>query len=102
MKQNTKQYPAILDPSRVGTYDPLAKAGGGYVWDEVLEYRVWCSPHRGAPDEEEGSDYYHAFASYEEALAFSRRTKGAEEPLALVLQRESIIEPKPGQYVHIK
>jgi hypothetical protein len=22
----------------------LARAGGGYVWDEVLEYRVWCLP----------------------------------------------------------
>ena len=102
MKQNTKQYPAVLDPSRVGTYDPLAKAGGGYVWDEVLEYRAWCNPIRGAPVEAAGDPYYHAFATYEEALTFSRRTKGAEVPLALILQRESILEPKPGQYRHMK
>ena len=33
-------YPDVLDPNRVGKYAALAKAGGGYVWDAVLEYRV--------------------------------------------------------------
>lgn len=51
----------------VRTYPASAKAGGGYVWDEVLEYRVWCHPERGAPDEADGSDYYYAFATYEDA-----------------------------------
>jgi len=96
------QYPAVLDPNAVGEYSASAFAGGGYVWDEVLEYRVWCHPERGAPDEAEGSDYYYPFASYAEALDFSRRTKGAEEPLALVLQREYISEPQRGVYVHVK
>jgi hypothetical protein len=96
------RYPAVLDPNAVGEYSASAFAGGGYVWDEVLEYRVWCHPERGAPDEAEGSDYYYPFASYAEALDFSRRTKGAEEPLALVLQREYISEPQPGVYVHVK
>jgi hypothetical protein len=95
-------YPAVVDPERVGTYDPLAKSGGGLVWDEVLEYRVWCHPERGAPDADDGSDYYDAFATYEEALAFANETPGAEEPLALVLQRESIDEPRPGHYVHVR
>jgi hypothetical protein len=48
--------PAVLDVSKVGEYPALSKAGGGHVWDEVLEYRVWCHPERGAPDEFEGSD----------------------------------------------
>ena len=96
------KYPAVLDESLVGTYPALAKAGGGYVWDEVLEYRVWCHPDRGAPDEEDGSDYYRPFSTYEEALAFSRQTEGTEEPLALVLQREYISEEEPEQYVHVK
>lgn len=95
-------YPAVLDPSAVGQYEALAKSGGGYVWDEVLEYRVWCHPERGALDEADGSDYYYAFASYAEALELSKRTQGAEEPLALVLQREYISEPQPGAYVHVK
>ncbi|MDE0853756.1 MAG: hypothetical protein OSA97_04970, partial [Nevskia sp.] len=82
--------------------EPLAKAGGGFVWDEVLEYRVWCRPEQGAPDEADGSDYYYPFESYEEALEFSQSAAGAEEPLALVLQREYISEPEPGQYVHMK
>ena len=96
------EYPGVLDESLVGTYPATAKAGGGYVWDAVLEYRVWCHPERGAPDEAGGSDYYYPFASYQEALAFSQQTQGAEDPLALVLQREYISEEKPAQYVHVK
>lgn len=67
------QYPGVLDPGAVGRYPASAGSGGGYVWDEVLEYRVWCHPERGA-----------------------------EEPLALILQREYISEPQPGVYVHVK
>jgi putative acetyltransferase len=96
------QYPAVLDPDAVGTYPALAKAGGGFVWDEVLEYRVWCHPERGAPDSEDGSDYFHSFATYEDALEFSQSTPGTEEPMALVLQREHINEPEPGTYTHVR
>ena len=92
----------VRDPTLVGTYPASAHAGGGYVWDAVLEYRVWCHPERGAEDLEDGSDYYYAFATHEEALAFSEETKGAEEPLALILQEEYIDEDEPGQYVHMK
>ena len=100
---NTKsEYPEVSSPELVGTYEALAKAGGGYVWDEVLEYRVWCHPHDGAPDLEEGNDYFYAFANYEEAKEFSGATQGAEEPLALVLQKEYLDEPEPGRYVHKK
>ena len=94
--------PAVLDPDQVGSYPASAKAGGGYVWDAVLEYRVWCHPERGAPDEADGSDYYYPFASYSEALEFSLATVGAEKPLALVLQEEYIAEDEPQQYVHVR
>ena len=97
-----ERYSDAVDPALVGKYPALAKSGGGYVWDEVLEYRVWCHPERGAPDIEEGNDYYHAFATYAEALAFSRATKGAEAPLALIRQLEYIDEPEPGKYRHVK
>jgi hypothetical protein len=95
-------YPDALEPSLVGTYSPVAKAGGGYVWDDVLEYRVWCHPERGSPDMEDGNDYYFPFATYAEALAFSQRTEGAEAPLALIRQLEYIEEPNPGEYRHLK
>ena len=95
-------YPRAADPEQVGTYPATAGAGGGFVWDEVLEYRVWCHPERGAPDQADGSDYYYPFESYGEALEFSRATEGAEEPLALVLQREHLDEPSPGVYEHVK
>lgn len=78
----------------MGTYAAVAKAGGGYVWDAVLEYRVWV---HGEPD-----DSYRAFATYPEARAYSNSTLGAENPLALVRQDEYIDEPEPGQYAHVK
>jgi putative acetyltransferase len=96
------QFPEVLDPTLVGTYEALAKSGGGFVWDAVLEYRVWCHPELGGPDAEEGDDYYYAFSTYAEALAFARENRGAEQPLALVLQEEYINEPAPGQYVHVR
>jgi putative acetyltransferase len=95
------EYPDAVDSTKVGTYPAVAGAGGGFVWDEVLEYRVWCHPERGAPDDCHGSDYYYAFATYSEALNCSRDTPGAENPIALVLQREYISEPEPGRHVHI-
>jgi hypothetical protein len=102
MRPRSSAYPPVVDKKLVGTYPASVKSGGGYVWDAVLEYRVWCHPERGAPDEADGDDYYFAFASYEEALGFSQRTVGAEKPLALILQEEFISEPEPGKYIHVK
>ena len=94
--------PGVVDPGSVGKYPALAKAGGGYVWDAVLEYRVWCHPDEDAAEGEDGSDYYRAFATYAEAAAFAASTPGAEEPLALIRQEEYLDEPVTGQYVHVK
>ena len=96
------QFPDVLDPEAVGSHPALARAGGGYVWDEVLEYRVWCCPARGAADVEEGNDYFHSFATYSEALKFARATPGADDPIALILQREHINEPAPGEFEHVR
>lgn len=87
-------YPDAIDAGLVGTYPAQAFAGGGYVWDEVLEYRVWCHDDEG--------DYFYAFATYAEALECSEETEDAEEPLALIRQIEYIDEPEPGVYHHIK
>jgi putative acetyltransferase len=89
------KYPQVKDRELVGTYDALAGAGGGYVWDDVLEYRVWYHP-------EEGDDYYYVFDTYEEALAFSETDRRCEVPLALIVQEEYIDEPEEGQYIHVK
>ena len=96
------KYPLVKDPELVGSYPALVKSGGGYVWDEVLEYRVWCHPERGAPDTEDGDDYYYVFEIYEEALEYSETNPGTEEPIALILQEEYIGEPEPGNYNHVK
>src|SRR5687767_15261751 len=97
-----RRFPRAVEPARVGKYPASCYGGGGYVWDAVLEYRVWCHPERGAPDAADGSDYYRAFPTFWQAAAFSRRTPGAEEPLALVVQEEYIDEPEAGQYRHVK
>ncbi len=88
-----------LDPKRVGTYSPNAKSGGGYFYDDVLEYRVWLHPEKGAGDLNRGSDYFVAFAQYERADSFARQSPGAEPPLVLVRQLEWIDEPSPGRFI---
>lgn len=102
MTTKRTRLPRAVNPERVGRYPATAYAGGGFVWDAVLEYRVWCHPERGAPDKAEGSDYYYAFASFPDALRFSKGCPGAEEPLALVLQKEYIDELAPGKYTRVK
>lgn len=100
LKMSSK-YPPVIDPDKVGDYPTVAGAGGGYVWDEVLEYRVWCHPERGAPDKFDGEDYYYPFPTYEAALEFATANLGTEDPLALILQREHINEIESGVYVHV-
>ena len=95
-------YPDAEDAALVGTYPASVAAGGGYVWDAVLEYRVWCHPERGAPDEDNGNDYYYSFATYQDALEYADENPGTEKPLALIRQDEHINESVAGQYEHIK
>ncbi len=95
----TSAYPVPLDANRIGTYPGRVKSGAGYFYDEVLEYRVWLHPDRGAPPLAGKSDYFAAFAQYERAMDFSKSAPGAEEPLALLRQVEWINEPEPGKYV---
>ncbi len=92
------QYPIAVDASLVGTYPADTHSGAGYFYDDVLEYRVWLHPERGAAREDGDEDYYYAFAEYERAEAFSKSRTGAEKPLVLVRQREWINEPNPGEY----
>jgi hypothetical protein len=95
-------FPEVVNPDLFGTYPALVKSGGGYVWDAVLEYRVWCHPEHGAKDLEDGDDYYYAFGDYQEAMTFHQGCPGSEEPLALILQEEHNNQPEPGTYQHIK
>lgn len=96
------RYPDVRDAELVGTYPVQVGAGGGYVWDEVLEYRVWCSPELGAPDVADGSDCFYPLASFEEAAKDARRHRGAESPLALVLQKEYVEEAEEGVLTHVR
>jgi hypothetical protein len=86
--------PRASDPNRVGQFPEFTFSGGGYFFDEVLEYRVWVH------DSDGGDDSCFSFASYDDALAFANREAGAEEPLVLILQNEWLDEPTPGQFIH--
>lgn len=96
------KLPLAVSPSSVGSYPGHTKSGAGYFYDEVLEYRVWMHPEKGAKPRAGDQDYFAAFAQYERALAFARREPGAEQPLVLVRQRESINEPTPGNYQWVR
>jgi len=91
-------YPLATEPSLVGRYSGNAKSGAGYFYDEVLEYRVWMDPDDGAAHLAGSGAYFAAFAQYENALAYSKATKGAEPPLVLIRQVESVNEPSPGVF----
>ena len=93
------KFPIAVEPARVGTFPGRTKSGAGYFYDDVLEYRVWLHPERGARPLAGDSDYYAAFARYESAVAYSERNEGAEAPLVLVRQREWVNEPTPGTFV---
>ena len=93
------KFPVAVDTNRVGNYPHETKSGAGYFYDDVLEYRVWLHPERGAEPLNGSNDYFVAFAQYEPAEEFSKKTSGAETPLVLVRQLEWIDEPKQGQYV---
>ena len=89
-----KHYPEAIDPKAVGNYPLEVFSGGGYFYDEVLEYRVWTK--------RDGKLECHFFSDYPAALKFSKSNRGAEKPLALVLQKEYVDEQEAGKYVHIE
>lgn len=93
------RFPTAVNPSRVGSYSPDTKSGAGYFYDDVLEYRVWLHPENGAVPLNGTNDYFAAFAQFESAEEFSKKTPGAETPLVLVRQREWIDEPSRGHFV---
>ena len=101
-------YLAVINPEKVGEYDEAACAGGGYFFDEVLEYRVWCYPEPDANAlDADGSflianEYYRAFVTFEQALAFANNKPDSRTPVVLVRQLEWIDQPSRGVYIHNK
>jgi len=57
---------------------------------------VWCHPERGAPDFEDGSDYYYPFASYPDALRFSKKTQALKNAPKNRLDILRGLAPKPS------
>jgi hypothetical protein len=90
MTQNTPSYPPAVNPAKVGTYPMEAFSGGGYFYDQVLEYRVWIKSKCSS------------FATYEEALDFAKKKRNADEPVVLIYQKEYINEPEENVFEHIK
>ncbi len=103
------KYPTVIDPDKVGEYDEAAYSGGGYFFDEVLEYRVWSYPDIGADITDNNdlplsvtSEYYRAFATFKQALGFANDTPDSRMPVALVRQLEWVDQPSRGVYIHNK
>jgi hypothetical protein len=92
------KYPKAIDKKKVGTYPAMTFSGGGYFYDDVLEYRVWVHPAK----DNGGVDYFRAFSDFESAKQFAECTDGAEEPCVLILQKEYIDEPQDGVFIKIK
>ena len=88
-------YPKASNIDKIGTYPAHTFSGGGYFYDEILEYRVWVHPKNG------DDDFYYYFADYDSALEYSLETEGAEEPLVLILQNEHINEPEEGVFIKV-
>ncbi len=95
-------YPVAADAGKVGTYPANTHSGAGYFYDDVLEYRVWLHPDKGAKRLNGNDDYFAAFAQYELADAFSKATSAAEQPIVLVRQLEWISEPDHGRFIPMK
>lgn len=99
-------YPAVTNLERVGEYDEAAYSGGGYFFDEVLEYRVWYYPDIDTDVDGNSlnttNEYYRAFATYEQALTFTNDNPDSKMPVALILQLEWIDQPSRGVYIHNK
>jgi len=66
------KFPVAVDPNRVGTYPPDTKSGAGYFYDDVLEYRVWLHPEKGAEHLNGTHDYFVAFANLDSGRRESR------------------------------
>ena len=92
-------FPIAVDADLIGEYparpSPAAAISTTPCWNTASVH-----PHDGGEDLYDGDDYYCAFATFEEASAYSRETAGAEQPLVLVRQDECINEPEPGRYEH--
>lgn len=59
----------------------------------------WNTEYGSIPPRGGGDDYYKAFATYEDAEAYFKKTTGAEDPIVLILQKQWFDEPKPGVFV---
>ena len=93
--ETASRFPEVAAVALVGSYPAAAKSGGGYFYDDVLEYRVWVEGGAG-----DGNDGYSAFACYEHAKRFADATPAAQGVVALVRQKEWFDEPSKGQFVH--
>jgi leucyl aminopeptidase len=88
----TLRHPNAHDQNKVGSYPTIVYSGGGLIYDEVLEYRVWLK-------DEDRQSRCHSFVTYNDAKRFIKNTPTAErEPVVLVLQKQYIEDNKDGKY----
>lgn len=95
--KSKEKFPKSVNPEMVGKYPLQVYSGGGYFYDEVLEYRVWTK--------EDCQTVCYSFNTYDDAYIFYKKNRiklKASKPLVLVKQNSYIDEQENGQYAHIK
>ena len=58
--EQSKILPVSFYPEKVGKYPAKTKAGGGFRYDRVLEYRVWFRSEKEAANFASFTDYFEA------------------------------------------
>ena len=92
-------YPQVINPELVGTYSEKTFSGGGLVYDNVLEYRVWVKSKTS-----KGINIWlRSYPSFDEANKYINRIKNRKNILythfvALVKQKKWYEFSKDGSY----
>jgi hypothetical protein len=83
------KYPVAVDYSMVGKYPMLTGSGGGYVWSEILEYRVFSRV-----DDNDDVGMY-TFNTYEQAEQYAKTLpKYSDYPhLTVLIKQNQYIQP---------
>lgn len=96
-------YPPSDFPNDIGRWEAQAQSGGGYLFDKVLEYRVWFQPPRGykiSVDTPHGSirlnHTYIPTDTYENAKRISDKLEESGINIQGILV---LVEQKPGHWV---
>ena len=94
-------YPEVINTKLVGSYPEQSYSGGGLVYDDVLEYRVWVKSNTSKGD----NIWVRSYSSFDEANKYNNRIKNRKNIkythiVALVKQKKWYKLNDDGEYKH--